>query len=39
MRAHKLFDLPGAMIVEGNTISDTWNENDAFVYEVDANTR
>ncbi|MCC6490335.1 MAG: hypothetical protein IT364_22820 [Candidatus Hydrogenedentes bacterium] len=39
MRVQKLFNLPGAMVVEGNTISDTWNENDAFVYEIDPNTR
>ncbi|MCC6698547.1 MAG: hypothetical protein IT365_23190 [Candidatus Hydrogenedentes bacterium] len=39
MRVQKLFDLAGSMTVEGNTISDTWSENDAFVYEIDVNTR
>jgi hypothetical protein len=34
MRVRKLFNLPGAMAVDGNTIQDTWNRHDAFVYEI-----
>ena len=34
MRVEKLFDLPGAMVVEGQTISDAWGPQDAFVYEI-----
>lgn len=34
MHVRKLFDLPGAIAVEGNAIEDTWNRYDAFVYEI-----
>lgn len=34
MRVRKLFDLPGSIAVEGNTIEDNWNQYDAFVYEL-----
>lgn len=34
MKVKKLFDLPGAMAVEGDSITDAWGAQDAFVYEI-----
>ncbi|MCA9436013.1 MAG: hypothetical protein KC978_09540, partial [Candidatus Omnitrophica bacterium] len=36
MSVKKLFDLPGKMALEGDTLHDVWSKDDAFVYEIEA---